>query len=130
MKKMYLSDIGFHTLFYAGRGEKKTRMMENLVAIELFRSYGRNNIFYDSTPDGYEVDFVVRNRNRITHVIQVAYDVEDEKTMKRELRALTKAASRFKDADLLVITWSKEGTEQFGDWKIKFVKLWKWLLQR
>ncbi|NYZ76959.1 ATP-binding protein [Candidatus Micrarchaeota archaeon] len=129
MKKLYLSDTGFHALFYAGRGEKKARVMENTVAIGLFRRYGRNNIFYQSTPDGYEVDFLVREKNQITQMIQVAYDVEDEKTMKRELRALDRAAGLFKSASLLVITRNKEGIERLEGREIRFVKLWKWLLQ-
>lgn len=129
MKKFYLSDIGFHTLFYGGRGEKKAKIMENIVAIELFRRYGRNNIFYYATADGYEIDFLVRERNRITQLIQVAYDVEDEKTMKRELRAIERTAPSFKLADLIVITKNKEATQRLGKRQIRFVKLWKWLLQ-
>jgi len=128
MKKSYLSDIGFHTIFYAGRGEKRARAMENIVAIELFRRYGRNNIFYHSTPEGYEVDFLVREKNRITKLIQVAYDIDD-KNIKRELRALRKAAEKFEGAEPIVITMNKEGTENVNGVGIRFVKLWKWLMR-
>ena len=46
----------------------------------------------------------------------------------RELRALVKASELLKCKDLLVITWDYEAEEEFKGRKIKFIPLWKWLL--
>jgi len=128
VKKIVLCDNGFHTLFYAGRGEKKGRLIENVVGLELLRRYGKKNVFYHRSPEGYEVDFVVREGNRISKLIQVVDNVS-EKTIKREINAIVKASDIFNTKNLEIITWDYEGERRFNKHAIKFVKLWNWLLE-
>ena len=91
-----------------------------------------SEIYYWKSPEGYEVDFVVKEGSKVKQLIQVCYDLQDEKTRKRELRALLKASKDLKCKDLLVITNDFEDEQQL-EWfgkkaKIKFMPLWKWLL--
>ena len=55
------------------------------------------------------------------------------KTREREIRALVKAGKKLKCKKLLIITKdyeNEENTEWFGiKAKIKFIPLWKWLLE-
>jgi len=76
-----------------------------------------------------EVDFVVKKRNKIEQLIQVCYNLSDQKTKKRELGALVKASDELRCKKLQVITYDKEGTEKFANKKIMYIPLWKWLLQ-
>jgi predicted AAA+ superfamily ATPase len=74
---------------------------------------------------------VVKKELEIHRLIQVCYDVEDEKTRAREIRALLHGAKDLGCANLLVITGNyedEETVEWFGiKGKIRFVPLWKWL---
>jgi len=60
--------------------------------------------------DGYEVDFVGIENLKVKEVIQVAWDVSDEKTIKREERALLKAMEEFGLDKGLILT--KDYTEK------------------
>jgi len=116
--------------------DERGRRIENLVAIELVRrkSYFQPSmeISHYKSPDGKEVDFVIGDGSRIRQLIQVCHDVEDPATKKREVRALLKASKELKCPDLLVVTWDHE-TEEEVTWrgtkrKVRFVPLWRWLL--
>ncbi|HIP66762.1 MAG TPA: hypothetical protein EYH09_01385 [Candidatus Nanopusillus sp.] len=54
--------------------------------------------------------------------------LQDMKLSKGRLKSLLKASELLKCKDLLVITWDYEAEEKFKDKKIKFISLWKWLL--
>ncbi len=130
--KLYLDDVGFATIYGAG---DIGRRMENVVAIELLR---RKNYFdplleicYWKGQGDIEVDFVVNGGGgNTTQLIQVCYALDDINTKERELKALVKAGSEMKCKELLVITWDFEGEEEFMGAKIRFIPLWKWLMER
>jgi predicted AAA+ superfamily ATPase len=65
-------------------------------------------------------------------LIQVCYNIDDERTKARELRALLHASRDLKCEHLTVITGDYEGTETV-EWygikgNVRFIPLWKWLL--
>ena len=103
------------------------RTMENLVAIELMRrrSYWNRSweIYYWKDHQQREVDFLVKDGENVKECIQVTYASGKDEVEKREIRALEKAAEELKCEKKTVITWDYE---EEGD--IKFVPLWKWLL--
>jgi hypothetical protein len=100
--------------------------MENIVFLELKRK--ANEIFYWKSALQEEVDFVVKQGVKIKQLIQVCYDLEEEKIKKRKVKALLKAGRELKCNKLLIITYDKESTEKIGGKKIEFIPLWKWLL--
>ena len=58
--------------------------------------------------------------------------MRNEKTRQREIKALFKASKELKCKDLTIITEDSEA-EEYEEWsgikrKIKFIPLWKWLL--
>jgi len=65
---------------------------------------------------------------RIKQLIQVCYDIEDFSTREREIKALLKASDELRCKNLLCITWDYEDLEVIEGKKIKFLPLWKWLL--
>ncbi len=134
-KKIYCIDNGFVYAKAFKFSPDIGRLYENLVAIELkkLEMDGLANIYYWKNPQQEEVDFVVKQGLKIKQLIQVCCDVDDIKTRKREVRALLKASRELNCKNLLVITRDYEG-EGESSWfgikrKVKFVPLWKWLLE-
>ena len=62
-------------------------------------------------------------------LIQVTYAAARDEIEKREIKSLLKASQELKCKNLLVITWEYEDEEKIDGKKIKFIPLWKWLLQ-
>ncbi len=125
-RKPYLLDTG---LIAFGLSESWWRLYENAVYLQLRRNKTiGEEINYWKSSEGYEVDFVVREGTQIKHLIQVCYDVEDEKTKKRETRAAIKAAKEFGITNITVITKNFDSEELVDDVKIKCTPLWKFLL--
>ena len=130
-KKIYCVDNGLISMAGFGFSENKGRLMENLVFIELLRrdSYGHvRGISYWKDHQQREVDFVVREGFNIKELIQVCYNIDDFNTRNRELKSLVKASKELKCSNLLVVTWDYEAVEEFKGKEIKFIPLWKWLL--
>ena len=47
-----------------------------------------------------------------------------------EIKALIEASRELNCDDLLIITWDKEKEENFRQKRIKFLPLWKWLIEK
>jgi predicted AAA+ superfamily ATPase len=102
-------------------------LLENLVALQLFRIYGHDidneRVFFYL--DGYEVDFYIPEDEL---AIQVAYSLHDEDTRKRETEALLKLPNRLPCSRRLLLTYDEEDTiaDKFG--VIEVMPVWKWIL--
>jgi predicted AAA+ superfamily ATPase len=131
-RKVYLGDTGF---FYASGAKKNFgRMYENAVFLQLRRKLGSlGRISYYRSAGNQEVDFVIRAGSRVDRLIQVVYDLGDEKTKEREIRALVEAAGEFgltgKKGELLIITRDYEAKEEVSGKLITYKLLWKWLIE-
>ncbi|MBI2507682.1 ATP-binding protein [Candidatus Woesearchaeota archaeon] len=124
LPKMYIIDNGLLTI----NGIKDMdKLMENLVFIELLRK--NKEVYYHKSSNAKETDFVVIENKKVKELIQVCCSLEELSTKERELKSLLKASKELKCNNLLVITEDKEGEEKIKNKKIKFIPLWKWLLQ-
>ena len=128
-RKSYLGDTGF---MYSISGKKdKGRLFENSVFLELKRRTAQNQeINYWKNRDGIEADFVIREGLKIKEIIQVVYDLDDEKTKQREIKGLTACAKEFKSKKGTIITKDYEAVEIVDEIKIEFTPLRKWLLKK
>jgi predicted AAA+ superfamily ATPase len=99
------------------------------VAIELKRRAKKGQEIYYWKDSKGEVDFVIKTGLKPTALIQVCYNIEDEKVKEREVQALLRAMQEFRLKEGLVITPDYETEEKFGSKKIRFVSLWRWLLE-
>jgi len=122
--KYYFIDTGILGLFLI---DKDTMLLENLVALQLFRIYGHDidneRVFFYL--DGYEVDFYIPENEL---AIQVAYSLHDEDTRKRETEALQKLPNRLPCRRRIMLTYDEEDmiTDKFGF--IEVMPVWKWIL--
>ncbi len=131
-RKIYCIDNGFVNYFGFHFSEDAGRIMENAVAIELYKfsqQHPKIKVFYFKTFQQEEVDFVIKEGIRVKQLIQVCYNIEDEKTKQKEIKALLKASKELKCKNLLLITEDNEGEERIENRKIKHIPLWKWLLE-
>ncbi|GFO96694.1 putative ATPase [groundwater metagenome] len=85
-KKTYPVDTGIRNAVCLRFSHDIRRLAETVIFLEIRR---RNfEVYYWKGRDGYEVDFVVKEGQKLTELIQVAWDVRDEATRRREERAL------------------------------------------
>lgn len=86
--KYYVVDLGLKNILQTNNPVSDLgHKLENVVYFELLRRGGE--VFAGQTDSG-EVDFVVMKPNGGREYYQVAYTVNDEKTLKRELSSLIK----------------------------------------
>lgn len=132
INKYYCVDTGMVNAVGFKLTDEFTRLMENLVFIELNRRYIENKkigIFYWQDSQQREVDFLVKDELKIKHLIQVCYDIKSKETKKREISGLLASLNEFKLKGGLIITWDYEGAETIKGRTIKYIPLWKWLLK-
>ena len=132
-RKIYLIDTGFGIF-----GNKSiSRDMENAVFLELLRrKYYFNplcEIYYFKDSQGHEVDFVVKEGDKVKECINVTYASGFDEIDKRDWRSLLKAREVLGCSKLTIVTWDYEDKKELS-WfgrrgEISFVPLWKWLLQ-
>lgn len=119
--KYYFMDTGLLGLMLL---DCKTAQLENLVAVELIRRYGFENVYFFE--NNIEVDFYVPSENL---AIQVSMQVlDDVDTLERETRAFVKLNQFIPDTKCLLITNSEETTLKCDDIEIDMIPAWKWLL--
>ena len=102
-------------------------LLENLVALSLFRKYGHDEdnervFFYNAN---VEVDFYIPEDEL---AIQVSYSIADAITEKREKDALEKLPNVHPCRRRVIITYDEEGTLTDKHGTIEVVPCWKWLL--
>jgi predicted AAA+ superfamily ATPase len=134
-RKIYCIDNGIANCVGLKFSSNLGKMYENSVFINLMqKNIDRPNykIHYWKSVLHEEVDFVVKEGEKITKLIQVCYDTADPITKKREMRSLVKAAKELRCCDLFVITKEYNNVENFDylgeKYKIVFIPLWKWIL--
>jgi predicted AAA+ superfamily ATPase len=98
-------------------------LLENAVFMALRRGF--NKIEYYNTKKGEEVDFFVTDKvTDKAWLVQVSYEMADEKTRGREFAALLAARRETGIDDCTIVTWDEEGEED----GVRIVPAWKWLL--
>lgn len=119
--KYYFIDPGLLGLMLL---DCKIAQLENLVAVELVRRYGLDNVYFFE--NNIEVDFYVPSENL---AIQVSMQVlDDVDTLERETRAFVKLNDFIPNTKCLLITNSEETTLNCDGIHIDVIPAWKWLL--
>lgn len=116
-KKYYFIDSGILNLFLINA---EPSLLENMVAVELCRRYGKENVFYLNA--NWEMDFVVPAGKL---ALQVAYSISDKAARDRELSSLLKYKQKYPDWECRLLTFDEEGMDS----DIPITPIWKWLLQ-
>src|SRR3989339_505852 len=126
-KKLYVVDTALAEAIIPKTTEDFGRKLENIICVELRRR--DCEIYYIKSPN-YEVDFVIREGNKIVELIQVVWSLDNSATKQREVKALLRAADEFQVKKLTIVCGSDEGDEgeEVIDGKrIKIISAWRWL---
>ncbi len=125
--KIYAIDVAFFHNIAFKISENAGSVYENIVFLQLIRN-AANEVFYYKTKENFEIDFVVKRKNKISFLIQVCYQLNDIKVIEREERALVAGMEELGLREGFIINEDMEKTEIIGDKKINYIPLWKWLL--
>lgn len=123
--KYYFVDNGILSILLV---DPATTLMENLVALQLFRIYGHDQdnervYFYNSN---VEVDFYVPEDKL---AIQVSYSISgDIDTRKREVGALQKLPKALPCKRRIILTYDEQQIIEDEYGKIEVIPCWKWIL--
>ncbi len=106
----------------------ETLLLENMVALSLFRKYGHDKdnervFFYNAN---IEVDFYVPDDKL---AVQVAYSIADPDTLRWESGALGKLPRIHPCRRRAIVTYDEEGTLEDEYGTIEIIPAWKWLLE-
>jgi predicted AAA+ superfamily ATPase len=124
-KKVYVIDNSFPTILGFRFSDDYGRLLENSVLIELKRQ--TTEIYYHQ--EKYECDFVLVKANKVQQVIQVCYEINDDKNM-REYNGLLEAMNIFHLSEGMLLTYDQEGVEIIENKKIYIKPVWKWFLEK
>ncbi|MCD4740375.1 ATP-binding protein [archaeon] len=115
--KCYAIDTGLRNSVSFKFSQDLGKLVENTVLIELKRR-GKDVYFWKGKK---EVDFVTKEKNKLT-AMNVTYT---DKIPKREKEGLLEFKEKHGITELTMITKSLEQTDENG---IRYIPLWKWLL--
>jgi hypothetical protein len=122
--KMYTIDTGLLNAMTFQNSSDYGPTLENMVFMHLRRN--KYQIEYVNTKKGFETDFFARHpiTNDIK-LIQVCWQMSDQKTFDREYRGLQSAMEELSIPSGTIVTWDDEAQL---DNNINVVPIWKWLL--
>ncbi|MDD3685511.1 MAG: ATP-binding protein, partial [Bacteroidales bacterium] len=118
-KKFYFADTGILNLFLI---DQKSKLLENLVYIELRRRFQSEIYFYKRI---IETDFYVPDHNLL---VQVCMSVKDYETRERELKSLKYSMRELQINESIIITYDEQEEIEIAEGNIKVVPYWKWVL--
>lgn len=124
-KKVYAIDTGMVGAVGFNFSDNRGRLLENLIFLELKRrGYA---LYYYKTGSGLEVDFACCTGGKVTQLIQVTYEMGEERTRHRELRALVKAMEETGLDKGLIITYEDENEMVLDGKFISLIPAFKYL---
>ncbi len=124
-KKVYSIDNGFSNVNSVSFSKDKGRMLENSVFLHLRRKY--SEIFYFR--EEQECDFIIKEKNKISQVIQVCFNLSAE-NRDREIKGLGAAMKKFKLEQGLILTFGQEDLLEIEGKKITVQPVWKYVLEK
>lgn len=128
LKKVYAVDTGLANAVSFRFSEDYGRILENSVFLHLNQL--APEVYYYKTKSNLEVDFLVRYSNQKMDLIQVCADISDEKTKKRELKALVDAMTELDISSSVVLTASEKDVIKVDNRKIIIMPAYEWMLKK
>ena len=130
-EKVYAVDVALmNQREDAFAGDNLGWRLETLVLNHLIRRCKREgtDVYYLSERYG-ECDFIVCNGNKVLQCIQVSFDIDSEKTRKRELNGLLLASQRTGCDNLLLLTDHHNEELEVSGKKVRIQPVYEWTLE-
>ena len=130
--KLYAVDVAvMNNRVNAFAGTNIGWRLETIIYLELRRRIkynGEDIYYYRKGSRSKEVDFVLCKDNKVLRLYQVAYDITDPKTRKREIDSLVQASKETRCKNLYLITDNERDTVVADNCKIEIIPAYEWLL--
>lgn len=124
-KKVYCIDTGMVNSVGFRLSPNSGKLLENLVFLALRRQ--TSEIFYLSTPAGFEVDFYLPEQGQL---IQVTQNLSNADTRAREIRALEDARRERAVRSMLILSDQDENPFEIGGVPVQVRSAADWLLDQ
>jgi len=126
--KYYCIDNGLYGAILLPQSDDNGKLLENTVLLHLTRWCGwADKVFYYMGTS--ECDFVVQRNEQVDELIQVTWELSDEKIRQREINGLLEASKVTLCDKMTIITRNEEGSIEHEGKRINIQPAWKWLLQ-
>ena len=122
-KKIYCIDTGLVNAVGFGFSPNTGKLLENLIFLALRRK--TKDIYYFSSPGGYEVDFYLPDKGQL---IQVTQNLSQSATREREIRALENAVKNVKVQSALILAEANEDPFDIDGVPVEIRSAAQWLL--
>ncbi len=119
-RKTYLADTGFIRL--VSIKEDYGKLLENLVFSYLKRKF--DVVYYYKTSNNLEIDFLIIENNN-PHLFQVSYDISDNMTREREIKALIKGMRELGLQQATLITNDEKDSLFIHNFRIDIKPFWE-----
>lgn len=123
-KKIYCVDPGIRRIVGFQFSDDAGKLYENIVFNHL-KQTGKKIYYWK---EKRECDFILQNKKKIEQIIQVSYNIHDNK--EREINGILEAMKHFKISKGVIINQDYEAKESIDGNTIEFIPLWKWLLSQ
>lgn len=123
-KKVFCIDTGLANTVGFRFSPNTGKLLENLVFLALRRQ--TRQIYYYTTPAGFEVDFFLPEKQQL---IQVAQHLENPSIREREVRALEDALRGLKVNNALILADAGEGSFEIKGIPVEIQSIAQWLVK-
>ena len=123
-KKIYAIDNGFKKIYDYAITDDMGKLYENIVFLHLRRQ--TKEVYYFK--QNQEVDFYAKLDSKAV-LVNVSYEIKDEKTRKRELDGLLEAMEYFHLDSAYLITKDEDSVVEMDGKKVYIVPLYKYLIE-
>lgn len=133
-RKLYAVDPGLQFAFGSPAASDDGQRLEDAVYLELRRRYAgdrRSGIGFYRTKEGYEVDFAVGDAEEkdVAALYQVSARIQDDSTLRREVRALSAALDETGLSTGTLLVLSARDIPEIADERIRVEDAWRWMLR-
>ena len=126
LTKVYGVDIGLIKAVSFKFSEDRGRILENAVFLHLYNKF--DELYYYKTKRGFEVDFLLKELDTVTGLVQVAWRLSDSSTKEREVRALVDAMKELNLTESTIVTYDETDTIDIDDLRINVIPAWRYFL--
>ena len=124
-KKIYFIDNGLINALTYHFSENTGSLLENAVFLYLRRLHPHKVFFYKQH---HECDFLIMDKDKPSEIIQVAYKLDDQNTLDRELKGIESASKYFGLTKGTIITFEEERDIIMDNIKVSVIPAYKYFL--
>lgn len=125
-KKIYTIDNGLRNSIAFRFNTDLGQLLENIMFLHLIRKFDK--VWFYKTKQNHEVDFCVQTNNQVV-LFQVSYQLENSKTLQREIRSLHEAMKELNTKQAYIITHNQFDTLKSKSGKIEAFPFWYYATQ-